>query len=137
MTFVIILLVIIVALVVAAVMMYNGLVKQRNTVQEAWHQIDVELTRRHDLIPNLVETVKAYAKHEAGTLDGLISSEDIAIRAAGMVAHGGAPPMVGGVSWMASLARVDFPGRPGSLLVSERLQGRGPMSGPRQRSEER
>ena len=52
MTFVIILLVIIVALVVAAVMMYNGLVKQRNTVQEAWHQIDVELTRRHDLIPN-------------------------------------------------------------------------------------
>ena len=54
------------------------------------------------------------AVHEAGTLDGLISSEDISIRAAGMVAHGRASPMVGGVGWLASLARVAFPGWPGS-----------------------
>ena len=83
MTFGIILLVIIVALVVAAVMMYNGLVKQRNTVQEAWHQIDVELTRRHDLIPNLVETVRGYAAHESGTLDAVVQARNSAINVAG------------------------------------------------------
>ena len=74
-----------VALVVAAVMMYNGLVKQRNTVQEAWHQIDVELTRRHDLIPNLVETVKGYAAHEKGVL------EEVTRARAGAMAPGQGP----------------------------------------------
>ena len=60
----------VVAIVVLwAVAQYNGLVKLRNLVQEAWRQIDVELQRRHDLIPNLVETVKAYAKHEKGTFE--------------------------------------------------------------------
>ena len=49
--------------------MYNGLVRVRNLVQEAWRQIDVELNRRHDLIPNLVETVKGYAAHERGVFD--------------------------------------------------------------------
>ena len=48
--------------------MYNGLVKYRNWVDEAWAQIDVQLKRRYDLIPNLVETVKGYAKHEQETL---------------------------------------------------------------------
>ncbi|HEV8353484.1 MAG TPA: LemA family protein [bacterium] len=46
------------------VLLYNGLVKWRNTVQSAWAQIDVQLKRRYDLIPNLVDTVRAYAKHE-------------------------------------------------------------------------
>jgi LemA protein len=50
---------------------YNGLIRLRNLVQEAWRQIDVELTRRHDLIPNLVETVKGYAGHERETLDAV------------------------------------------------------------------
>ena len=49
--------------------MYNGLVRLRNLVQEAWRQIDVELNRRHDLIPNLVESVKGYAAHERGVFD--------------------------------------------------------------------
>ena len=48
---------------------YNGFVRLRNLVQEAWRQIDVELHRRHDLIPNLVETVKGYAAHERAVFD--------------------------------------------------------------------
>lgn len=52
-----------------AIYQYNVLVKIRNVVQESWRQIDVELQRRHDLIPNLVETVKGYAKHENTTFE--------------------------------------------------------------------
>ena len=62
--------VVVVVLVVGwAVAQYNGLVRLRNLVQEAWRQIDTELQRRHDLIPNLVETVKGYAAHERGVFD--------------------------------------------------------------------
>ena len=60
----IILIVIIIALIVAIVGLYNGLVTARNKVKNAWAQIDVQLNRRADLIPNLVETVKGYAGHE-------------------------------------------------------------------------
>ena len=74
MKFGIIVLVVIVLLVVAFVAMYNGLIKLRNLVQEAWAQIDVELKRRHDLIGNLVETVKGYAAHESGTLEAITSA---------------------------------------------------------------
>ena len=66
-------LVVILAIVVIigfwAIATYNALVRLRNLVQEAWRQIDVELTRRHDLIPNLVETVKGYAAHERAVFD--------------------------------------------------------------------
>ena len=51
--------------------MYNGLIRLRNIVQESWKQIDVELHRRYDLIPNLVETVKGYASHERGTFEAV------------------------------------------------------------------
>jgi LemA protein len=54
-----------------AIATYNTLVRLRNLVQEAWRQIDVELQRRHDLIPNLVETVKGYAKHERETFEAV------------------------------------------------------------------
>ncbi|HZL01624.1 MAG TPA: LemA family protein [Cellulomonas sp.] len=60
---------IIVIVLIWAVAAYNGFVRLRNLVQEAWRQIDVELNRRHDLIPNLVETVKGYAAHERGVFD--------------------------------------------------------------------
>jgi LemA protein len=62
-----------------AVVTYNGLVKLRNLVQEAWRQIDVELTRRHDLIGNLVETVKGYAAHERGTLEDVVRARSAAM----------------------------------------------------------
>ena len=68
-TTLIVILVIVVVLGIIFAALYNGLVKLRNVVQESWAQIDVELKRRHDLIGNLVETVKGYAAHERGTLD--------------------------------------------------------------------
>lgn len=89
MGFIILLVLILVALVAASVVMYNGLVKQRNTVQEAWHQIDVELTRRHDLIPNLVEAVKGYAKHEGDTLDAVIRARGAAVNTHGSPENAG------------------------------------------------
>jgi LemA protein len=60
---------------------YNGFVKLRNIVEESWKQIDVELHRRYDLIPNLVETVKGYAAHERETLDAVITARNAAVGA--------------------------------------------------------
>jgi LemA protein len=88
-TVALIVLIVIVLLIVVvigwAVATYNGLIKLRNLVQEAWRQIDVELTRRHDLIGNLVETVKGYAAHERGTLEDVIRAR------AGAMAPGQSP----------------------------------------------
>ena len=70
---------IVVVLVLIFVSMYNGLIKLRNFVQEAWRQIDVELKRRHDLIGNLVETVKGYAAHERGTLEDVMKARSAAM----------------------------------------------------------
>ena len=62
---------------------YNGLVRLRNHVKNAWAQIDVQLKRRWDLIPNLVETVKGYTKHEAETLQRVTEARNVAQSAAG------------------------------------------------------
>ncbi|GGD89542.1 LemA family protein [Paenibacillus nasutitermitis] len=67
---------IVVILVIYVIVSYNGLVKLRNWVKESWSQIDVQLKRRHDLIPNLVETVKGYAKHEQETLAQVIAARN-------------------------------------------------------------
>ena len=77
--------VLLIAVVGWAIATYNGLITLRNLVQEAWRQIDVELTRRHDLIGNLVETVKGYAAHERGTLEDVIKAR------AGAMAPGQSP----------------------------------------------
>jgi len=61
--------------------LYNGLVRARNAVKNAWSQIDVQLKRRHDLIPNLVETVKGYVTHERGTLEAVVKARQQAISA--------------------------------------------------------
>ncbi len=68
---IIIVIVILVLLAIALMLSYNRLVRLRNLVQESWRQIDVELTRRHDLIPNIVEAVKGYAAHERGTFEAV------------------------------------------------------------------
>jgi LemA protein len=70
-TVIIIILVIVVILALIGMGSYNGFVKTRNLIQESWRQIDVELNRRYELIPNLVETVRAYAAHERNTLEDI------------------------------------------------------------------
>ncbi len=84
----IIILAIIVILVFWMFGMYNGLVRLRNQVKNAWSQIDVQLKRRHDLIPNLVETAKGYMKHERETLESITKARNLAVQAQGPAAQG-------------------------------------------------
>jgi LemA protein len=74
---------IVVALVVWAIMIYNGLVASRNRYKNNFAQIDVQLKRRYDLIPNLVEIAKGYIKHERETLEAVIKARQTAVTAAG------------------------------------------------------
>jgi LemA protein len=70
--------VIVVIIAIVLWVLYNGLVRLRNQVKNAWAQIDVQLKRRHDLIPNLVETVKGYMKHERETLEAVTKARNLA-----------------------------------------------------------
>ncbi|MFH0768282.1 MAG: LemA family protein [Chloroflexota bacterium] len=72
---------IVVLLLVIFIGIYNGLVRLRNQVKNAWAQIDVQLKRRHDLIPNLVETVRGYMKFERETLEAVTRARNIAVQA--------------------------------------------------------
>ena len=76
-----VLLAVVVVLAVWVVFIYNGLVGARNRTQEAWSEIDVELKRRHDLIPNLVATVEGYVGHERGTLEAVTNARAGAVAA--------------------------------------------------------
>ena len=73
--------VIVVLLIVWGIMTYNGLVRGLNKVEEAFSTMDVYLKKRYDLIPNLVETIKGYAKHESETLEKVISARNLAVKA--------------------------------------------------------
>ena len=79
-----ILIVVVVLLVVFLIATYNRLVQLRNRIEAAWSQIDVQLKRRYDLIPNLVETVKGYAAHERETLEAVIQARQQAVDARGV-----------------------------------------------------
>jgi len=72
---------VIVLLVLWIIMVYNGLVAMRQRVGQAFADIDVQMKQRHDLIPNLVETVKGYASHERGTLEAVVQARNAAIQA--------------------------------------------------------
>lgn len=86
--------IVLVALWVIAI--YNKLVRQRNDVDNAWAQIDVQLKRRHDLIPNLVETVKGYAKHERETFEMVTKARTMAMNAQSMPERAQAENMITG-----------------------------------------
>jgi LemA protein len=76
---------------------YNGLVRLKVQAENAWADIDVQLKRRHDLIPNLVETVKGYAGHEKGTLEGVIAARNSAVSAQGPAAKAEAEGVLSGM----------------------------------------
>jgi len=84
MTFIIVLIIVIVVLVFYVISIYNSLVGLRNQVKNAWSQIDVQLKRRHDLIPNLIETVKGYMTHERATLENITNARSKAVSAQGV-----------------------------------------------------
>jgi LemA protein len=86
-----ILLIVIAVLVIGGILIYNGLVRLRNQVDEAWNQISVQLKRRHDLIPNLVNAVRGYMEFEQETLTRVIEARNAAVTAsAGGPANAGA-----------------------------------------------
>jgi LemA protein len=88
-------LVILVLLVLVVVGIYNSLVRLRVQSDNAWSDIDVQLKRRYDLIPNLVETVKGYASHEKGTLEAVVQARNQAMAAQGPAAKGEAEGVLG------------------------------------------
>ncbi len=94
-----VLLALVAAAVLGWVVLYNGLVTKRNAFKNAFSQIDVQLKRRYDLIPNLVETAKAYLKHERGTLEAVIAARNGAQTAAARAAaNPGDPAAMTGLS---------------------------------------
>ncbi|MBW3644801.1 MAG: LemA family protein [Actinobacteria bacterium] len=126
MTIVWILLGIVVLLGVYAVVLYNGLIKLRNRIENAWAQIDVQLRRRYDLIPNLVETVKAYATHERETLESVTRARAAAINAGSVGEQAQAENMV--TSALKSLFAVseaypDLKANQNFLQLQEELSG--------------
>lgn len=91
------------------VMMYNGLVKQKNQVKNSWSQIDVQLKRRHDLIPNLVDTVKGYAGHEKDTLENVTKARTQAVQAQGVGAQAAAEQELSGALGRLMLVVEQYP----------------------------
>lgn len=87
---------VVVLLALWVISVYNGLVRLRNQVDNAWAQIDVQLKRRHDLIPNLIETVKGYMGHERGTLEEITNARTAAMQAQGPAAAGEAESRLSG-----------------------------------------
>jgi LemA protein len=92
----VIILAVIVVIVIWAIGIYNSLVSMRQRVNQAYADVDVQLRQRHDLVPNLVETVKGYAAHERGTLDEVVKARNAAIIAQGPAQQAAAENMLTG-----------------------------------------
>jgi LemA protein len=124
--FFIVLLLVLLVVAVYLVMTYNGLVALRNRIENSWAQIDVQLKRRYDLIPNLVETVKGYAAHEAQTLEAVIQARNMAISAQGAHDQANAENMLTGALkslFAVSEAYPDLKANQGFLQLQEELTG--------------
>jgi LemA protein len=112
--------------VVYGIVQYNGLVRLRNRIESAWSQIDVQLQRRYDLIPNLIETVKGYAAHEKGVFENVTEARSRAISAEGPAQQAQAENMV--TSALKSLFAVaeaypDLKANQNFALLQEELSG--------------
>jgi LemA protein len=117
---------IVVLFVVFVITLYNSLVSLRNRIENAWAQIDVQLKRRYDLIPNLVETVKGYASHEAETLEKVIQARNMAVAATGVEGQAQAENMLTGALkslFAVSEAYPDLKANQGFLNLQEELSG--------------
>ncbi|MBE0475830.1 MAG: LemA family protein [Coriobacteriia bacterium] len=117
---------VVVAIAVFLIALYNRLVTLRNRVDNAWSQIDVQLKRRYDLIPNLVETVKGYAAHERETLEKVVQARQMAIDAKSVAEQGQAENML--TSTLRSLFAVaeaypDLKANQNFLHLQEELSG--------------
>jgi LemA protein len=88
---------VIILIVVWVIAIYNGLVAMRQRVGQAFSDVDVQLKQRHDLVPNLVETVKGYAAHERGTLEAVVQARNVAAAAQGPAAQAAAENQLTGV----------------------------------------
>jgi LemA protein len=122
----IVLIVIAVLLALYVIVTYNGLVRLRNRIQNAWAQIDVQLRRRYDLIPNLVETVKGYAAHEKGTFEAVTQARANAINAEGPADQARAENMISGALkslFAVSEAYPDLKANQNFLSLQEELSG--------------
>ena len=116
----------VVLLVIVFVVLYNKLVRLRNRVDEAWAQIDVQLRRRYDLIPNLVETVKGYAAHERETLEAVVAARRQAVDATGVEQQAQAENMLtGALRQLFALAEAypDLKANQNFLALQEELTG--------------
>jgi LemA protein len=87
---------VIAVVVIYFIVVYNRLVSLRQTVSQSWSDISVQLKQRHDLIPNLVETVKGYAAHERGTLEAVVNARNAAVAASGPEAQAKAENLLTG-----------------------------------------
>ncbi len=108
------------------ILTYNRLVKLRNRIDAAWSQIDVQLRRRHDLIPNLVETVKGYAAHERETLEAVVAARRQAVDATGVEQQAQAENMLtGALRQLFALAEAypDLKANQNFLALQEELTG--------------
>ena len=100
-----IVLAVVVALAIYAIVIYNRLVRLRNMVREGFSGVDVQLRRRTDLVPNLVETVKAYAAHERGVLEEVAATRASSIAATDVHGQAAAARALAGRAWPAVCAR--------------------------------
>jgi LemA protein len=122
----VLLLVIIVAVALMAIGMYNSLITLRNRCDNAWSQVDVQLRRRYDLIPNLVETVKGYAKHESGVFERVTQARAAAVNAQTVKEQGQADNMLTGALkslFAVAEAYPDLKANQNFLMLQEELAG--------------